>query len=124
MRAAKCFRTFGMVILISGLLATGVIFGCARRNNDLDPLSGERYTKHTLLELEKMGGQSYVLFTSLNDWFVSLWQGRRLAYTIGVLSVAGFWVAIILGTRSSALGRAMVRTLHDEFLLPEIEKQL
>jgi hypothetical protein len=90
MTAAKRFRTIGMVILISGLVAAIVIFGCARPSDDSELLSGERYTKRDLLELEKMGGQSYVLFTGFNDWFVSLWHGRRLAYTIGVLSIAGF----------------------------------
>ena len=90
MTAAKRFRTIGMVILISGLLAAIVIFGCARPSDDSGLLSGERYTKRDLLELEKMGGQSYVLFTGFNDWFASLWHGRRLAYMVGVLSVAGF----------------------------------
>ena len=90
MTAAKRFRTIGMLILISGLLAAIVIFGGARPRDDSGLLNGERYTKRDLLEIEEMGGKSYVLFIRFNDWFASLWHGQRLAYAVAVLSVAGF----------------------------------
>jgi hypothetical protein len=107
MRDDKCFGSFVLVFIISGLLVAMVIFGCARQKNDSE-LSGDSYTKRDLFELDKIGGKSYILFTNLNDWFASLWRGRRLAYTVGVLSVAGF-----LGCRHLAKSLERARTSND-----------
>ena len=37
-------------------------------------------------QLERFGGKAAVLFDEWIDWMASLWQGRRLAWTIGGLS--------------------------------------
>ncbi len=82
-------RLAGMVVLVTGLLLAVLIFMAAQP--DQDPLGGDGRTKRDTLELEKMGGQSYVLSNDLNIWLASLWHGRRLAYMISIFSVAVFF---------------------------------
>lgn len=38
-------------------------------------------------QLERFGGKAAVLFDEWIDWVASLWQGRRLAWTLAALSV-------------------------------------
>ena len=84
-------------MLVVGLLAAVIIFCTARPPEELGILGDDVPTKRESLRLEKIGGRSYILFNDINEWFASLWHGRRLAYTVGVLSIAGFlscrWLA-------------------------------
>ena len=100
MLAAKRIRTSGVILLVAGLLVAVIIFCTARLDEPLGILGVDVPTKRQSLELERMGGKSYILFNDLNEWFASLWHGRRLGYTIGVLSIAGFlgcrWFADLL----------------------------
>ncbi len=100
MTAAKRVHILGMILLVVGLLTAVVIFATARREERLGILGLDVQTNRQTFELERMGGKSYLLFNDLNKWFTSLWHGRRLAYTIGVLSVTGFltcrWFADLL----------------------------
>jgi hypothetical protein len=104
MSAAKRVRMIGTVFLVAGLVAAIILF-CGARPDDLPTLGIDQYTKRDMLQLEKMGGKSYILFSGLNEWFVSLWHGRRLACTVGILSIVGFlgcrWFADLLA-RSQA----------------------
>jgi hypothetical protein len=57
----------------------------------VSPRSTKRYTS----QLERFGGKQAVLFDEFLDWVGSLWRGRRLAYTVAVLSAIlafGIWV--------------------------------
>lgn len=90
MIAAKRVRASGAILLVIGLLAAVIIFCTARPPEDLGILGDDVPTKRESLQLEKIGGKSYVLFSNINEWFGSLWHGRTLAYTVGVLSIAGF----------------------------------
>ncbi|MFZ0918042.1 MAG: hypothetical protein WAN04_14210 [Candidatus Udaeobacter sp.] len=100
MSAAKRVRTLGTVLLVVGLLAAAIVFSRALPDEELGIPGVDVLTKRDMLQLEKMGGKSYILFNDFNEWFASLWHGRRLAYTIGVLSVGGFlgcrWFADLL----------------------------
>lgn len=44
-------------------------------------------SKRYVSQLERFGGKAAVLFDEWIDWMASLLHGRRLAWTIGVLSV-------------------------------------
>jgi len=48
-------------------------------------------------DLERFGGKAAVMADELNRWFAGLWQGKRLACTLAVLStgaaLAFFWAA-------------------------------
>jgi len=100
MIAAKFIRASGAILLAVGLLATVIIFCTARPPEEPGILGVDVLTKRETLQLEKMGGKSFILFNDFNEWFASLWHGRRLAYSVGVLSIAGFlscrWFADLL----------------------------
>jgi hypothetical protein len=100
MSAAKRLRTLGTILLVVGLLAAAIVFSRTRPDEELGILGVDVLTKRDMLQLERMGGKSYILFNDFNEWFASLWHGRRLAYTIGVLSIGGFlgcrWFADLL----------------------------
>jgi hypothetical protein len=100
MISATRVRTSGAILLVVGLLATVTIFYTARPREELEVLGDEVTSKREILQLEKMGGKSYILFNDIDRWFASLWHGQRLAYTVGVLSIAGFlscrWFAALL----------------------------
>src|ERR1700746_1881511 len=101
MIAAKCVRMSGVVLLVGGLAAAVIVFYLAQPEEKLGILGVDVPTKRENLQLERMGGKSYILFNDINEWFSGLWHGRRLAYTIGVLSIAGFVSAVGLQTSSS-----------------------
>lgn len=100
MSAAKSVRISGIVLLVVGLLAAAIIFRTARSEERLGILGLDVQTNRQTFEMERMGGKSYLLFHDFSEWFGSLWHGRRLAYTVGVLSFAGFlscrWLADLL----------------------------
>jgi hypothetical protein len=39
-------------------------------------------------QVERLGGMSAVYALEFHRWFLSLWHGRRLAYTLAALSAA------------------------------------
>lgn len=90
MTAANRVRTSGVILLMAGLLAAAYVFSRARPDEQLGMLGVDIATNRQTFQLERMGGKSYLLFNDLNARFRSLWHGRRLAYTLGVLSFAGF----------------------------------
>ncbi|MGE5278565.1 MAG: hypothetical protein ACM3SU_16360 [Acidobacteriota bacterium] len=48
-----------------------------------DPLDTKKY----LHDLEVYGGRANVLAAEFREWFVELWQGKNLAFTVAVLTV-------------------------------------
>lgn len=112
MTTVKRIRVAGTVVLWAGLLAAAIIFATAQTEEDAGVLGIDVPTKRERLQLERMGGQSYVLFKDLDDWFVSLWRGRRLAGTVGALSVLGF-----------LLCRGVARVHEDEAAAEEESRQ-
>lgn len=97
MSVAKRIRIVGSGSLVAGLLTAIVIYSTARPDEKLGILGVDVPTKSNLLQLERMGGRSCVLFNDLNEWFAGLWHGQRLAYTAGVLGFIGSlscrWIA-------------------------------
>jgi len=57
-------------------------------------------TKKYQDQLERYGGKANILATEMQEWFVGLWHGRHLAYTLAVLTfavaLACFYVALFL----------------------------
>ncbi len=74
-------------ILVLGLAAAVVIYLTAQPppENPLgyDPLDTKKY----LHDLEVYGGKANVIAAQFRDWFDSLWHGKRLAYTVAVITV-------------------------------------
>jgi hypothetical protein len=86
-------------ILVLGFAAAAVIYLTAQppAANPLgyDPLQNKAY----LHELEVFGGRANVLMAEFREWFDSLWHGRRLAFTVAVLTVltaCGFRLSVLL----------------------------
>jgi len=74
-------------ILILGIAAAVVIYLTAQPPpvNPLgyDPLDTKKY----LHDLEVYGGKANVLAAEFREWFDGLWHGKRLAFTVAVLTV-------------------------------------
>ena len=89
---AKQIRRTGTVIFWGGLVAAIAIFATARPEERLGILGVDIRTNRDRMQLERMGGKSYVMLKYFDDWFAALWHGRQLAGTVAVLSFAGYWV--------------------------------
>src|SRR6266699_355787 len=79
------------VILALGFAAAVVIYLTAQPppENPLgyDPMDTKKY----LHDLEVYGGKANVFAAELREWFDSLWHGRRLAFTVAVITVITAW---------------------------------
>lgn len=93
-------RYWGAAILLVGLVAAALVYALASDDRDMEvaaEIAGGRMYQHNL---ELMGGKLGVFLADVNDWFASLWHGKRLAGTIAVIAiVAGagcFWIASLI----------------------------
>jgi hypothetical protein len=101
------FNLLSIVILLVGLISATWIYQTADNhpNNVLgyDEGNGSVYpirpedSKKYLRDLELYGGKANVLITEFRLWFVGLWQGKSLAFTIAFItifiSLAFLWLA-------------------------------
>jgi hypothetical protein len=83
------------VILLFGLGSAVLIYLMAA--NDSDHALDFENSKLYIHDLELYGGKANVLADEFRNWFVGLWQGKSLAYTVAcitlVISFAVFFVA-------------------------------
>ncbi len=106
MSDAAIVRIIGYIILYTGLVAAGIIY---RQNapymNDASVVRWEvvdgkpfpiyaQDSKTAHASALMMGGAAMEQTTELREWLGSLWHGRRLAYTLGVLSILT-WLAAL-----------------------------
>jgi hypothetical protein len=77
----------GVAILIAGLAAAALIYVFAAddagRERDAEIANYRAYE----YRIERVGGMATVYVVRFNQWLGTLWQGRRLAYTTGALSI-------------------------------------
>lgn len=82
-----------LAVLVFGLAAAALIFALAPPETGEEPagvyVASINNSKKYRLELQRIGGKAAVAAAEFSDWFDSLWQGRRLAGTLVVISVAG-----------------------------------
>jgi hypothetical protein len=78
-------RRAGWAILVVGWIAAAAVYlGAGDPPGDgLD----DRAHQREMQQLERLGGQASVQTARLDAWLSSLWQGRRLAGTLAVLSL-------------------------------------
>ena len=83
-RRLKYVTTAILVVGFGTAIAVYVAAG-ARPENPLgyEPLDTKKY----LHDLELYGGTANVLAAEFREWFVGLWYGRNLAFTIAVITV-------------------------------------
>jgi hypothetical protein len=88
-------RLAGLVILVAGWIAAAVVYATAADapGDGLD----DRAHQREMQQLERLGGQASVRTAQLDHWLSSLWEGRRLAGTLAVLSLVAaagcVWIA-------------------------------
>jgi hypothetical protein len=63
----------------------------------VDPATSKTYVR----QLERFGGKASVLFDDINRFLASLWHGKRLGLTIGVLGIVGALALFLLARRSA-----------------------
>jgi hypothetical protein len=96
-RVQKILNLLSAVIMLVGLGSAILIYQTARDgSNDFlgyENGSGETYpvmpedSKAYTRNLEVYGGKANVLATGLRRWFVGLWHGKALAFTVAALSI-------------------------------------
>ena len=86
-RLQRRLKLLQRAILAAGFVSAITIFFVVGSGADnplgYDPMDTKSY-QH---DLAVFGGNATVISAQFTDWFVGLWYGRNLAYTIAVLSV-------------------------------------
>jgi hypothetical protein len=94
---SRIIRWVGWFLLFEGLFASVLIYRNA--DPDYDPtiigyeIEGVNSypihaggTKRAQAASEAVGGKAFGAVNDFSSWFATLWHGRRLAYTVAVLS--------------------------------------
>ena len=92
-----CLNLIGAIILLVGLGSAILIYrtaenesrdvlGYEQGNGSVYPVSPGDSKKY-LRDMELYGGKASVLVDEFRRWFVGLWQGESLAFTVGCISV-------------------------------------
>jgi hypothetical protein len=103
----RLFHLLSAMVLLVGLSSAVLIYQKADRDTraalGYEAADGSVYpimpedSKRYMHDLEQYGGKANVLADEFRRWFVGLWQGKSLAFTIAclsiVLSLAGFYAA-------------------------------
>jgi uncharacterized membrane protein (DUF485 family) len=90
----------GVAVLVAGLIGAALIYvsSANTRSDDLTAqIADQRAYEY---QIERFGGMATVYLVRFNEWLSSLWHGRQLAVTVGVLAImialVCFWVAGLL----------------------------
>lgn len=79
---------FGTVAILALGFATAIVIYATAPPPPANPLGYEpEDTKKYVRDMEMYGGKSNLLAGELREWFDSLWHGKRLAYTVAVLTL-------------------------------------
>jgi hypothetical protein len=93
----RYYNFLSILILIIGWCSSIVIYLTAEPTplNPLgyDPLNTKKY----LRQLEVYGGTMNVLAVEFMQWFDGLWQGRPLAFTVGIISAVLAFLLWLIG---------------------------
>ena len=93
------------VILLAGLSCSVWIYLTAGDDTDAALVEEMIDTRKYAHDLALYGGKLSVLTDELTRWFAGLWQGRQLALTVAVITVA-ISLGIFLVARSNPSGPA------------------
>ena len=100
----KRFLYSGVVILFAGLIGAALTYVFSAEDATGGPVTEIGDRRANEFQIERIGGKATVYVVRFNEWLGSLWQGRQLASTVGVLSIvialACFWVAGLVSARS------------------------
>jgi hypothetical protein len=87
----------GVAVLVAGLIAAVLIYVFSPDDAAARAAAESFNRQHYEFQIERIGGKMMVYLVRFNEWFFRLWQGRQLAFTVGVLAIAVallcFWLA-------------------------------
>ena len=79
------FYLISAIILLVGLGSAILIYLTAE--NDSDSILGYEDSKMYIHDLELYGGKANVLANEFMRWFVGLWHGKSLAFTVACITI-------------------------------------
>jgi hypothetical protein len=80
---ARLVQRLGLAVAAVGLVAGLVVYETAGADTDVDLVAQQREMR----QVARLGGTATVQAVKFNGWLASLWQGRRLAFTLAVLGL-------------------------------------
>ena len=96
-RAARSLRWAGAIVLAAGIAAALIVYLLAPDGSGADAgnysiVGGQVFAapdenSAEMRQVERLGGKPAVYALEFHRWFLSLWHGRRLAFTLLALSV-------------------------------------
>ena len=93
----------GVAIAVAGLLSAALVYAFSADTAPTIELGDRRANE---FQIERIGGKATVYVVRFNEWLGSLWHGRQLAFTIGIISIVialvCFWIADREATRLPA----------------------
>ena len=96
----------GVGILFVGLLGAELIYYFATDDDAAELARQLARGKAYEHNVQVIGGNFSLYAARLGEWFSGLWQGRQLAYTVAVLSVAIAAACFVLAYQASKASRA------------------
>ncbi len=75
------------IMLVAGLGSSLLIYLAAGNASDNVPDYGPETSRMFTHDLELYGGKVNVLANELSNWFVGLWQGKTLAFTVACITI-------------------------------------
>ena len=104
----------GLVVLFIGLLGAELIYFSSTDDNETAELAGQ-LTRGKAYEhnVQVIGGNFSLYPARLGEWFSGLWQGRQLAYTVAVISVAIAAACFVIAFLASKASRAEAERSRD-----------
>jgi hypothetical protein len=101
----------GVLIFVAGLTAAALVYWKAGDdiNNALsyEYIGGNVYpvepqdSKRYIHDIELYGGKAAVVVDEIDRWLASLWHGRRLAYTLVIVSIGAALACFFAADRLS-----------------------
>ena len=104
----------GVGILFIGLLGAELIYYFATDDEAAELASQLTRGKAYEHNVQVIGGNFSLYAARLGDWFSGLWQGRQLAYTVAVLSVAIAAACFLIAYLASKASRAEERRTNGQ----------
>lgn len=95
----RSLRLACVALLVAGFVAAAWIFIATMNVDSSNNAASLQATsirldqnRREMEQVARLGGKITVMTVQFHQWFLSLWEGRPLAYTLIVLAVASAWL--------------------------------
>ena len=117
----KCLNLIGVIILLVGLGGAIAIYASAGDDSEsvlgYEIVGGTAYpirpddSRMYRHDLEHYGGKAALLMDDFNRWFVGLWHGKSLAFTVAGMSI---FISLVLFFVANRLPYRLESDARDE----------